>query len=184
MSNVSLEANLTKDPTLAYTSDNTPVCNISVAENRRFQKPDGSWDSQVSYYDCVVWRQQGVHVYESLHKGDMVVLTGRVEIKHLSENSFGSLAPARAYMAIKHLGDFGVALLMLPVALPVMAACARMWPTIAFVNRVAAIANEEDHHPDLSVHYDNCAVTYSTHSAGGVTLNDLICAARTDAVAA
>jgi lipopolysaccharide/colanic/teichoic acid biosynthesis glycosyltransferase len=51
-------------------------------------------------------------------------LTGRVEIKHLSENSFGSLAPARAYMAIKHLGDFGVALLMLPVALPVMAACA------------------------------------------------------------
>jgi lipopolysaccharide/colanic/teichoic acid biosynthesis glycosyltransferase len=51
-------------------------------------------------------------------------LTGRVEIQHLSENSFGSLAPARAYMAIKHLVDFALALAMLPLALPVMAACA------------------------------------------------------------
>ena len=51
-------------------------------------------------------------------------LTGRVEIKHLSENSFGSLAPARAYMAIKHLFDFVLALAMLPLALPVMAVTA------------------------------------------------------------
>ncbi|HEX6217864.1 MAG TPA: sugar transferase [Sphingomicrobium sp.] len=51
-------------------------------------------------------------------------LTGRVQIQHLSENSFGSLAPARAYMAIKHLGDFLFAILLLPLALPVMAVCA------------------------------------------------------------
>jgi lipopolysaccharide/colanic/teichoic acid biosynthesis glycosyltransferase len=51
-------------------------------------------------------------------------LTGRVEIQHLSENSFGSLVPVRAYMAIKHLTDFLLALVLLPVLLPVMAACA------------------------------------------------------------
>ena len=51
-------------------------------------------------------------------------LTGRVEIQHLSENSFGSLVPARAYMAVKHLGDFLLALALLPFVLPVMAACA------------------------------------------------------------
>ena len=56
--------------------------------------------------------------------------------------------------------------------------------TIAFVNQMAAIANEEDHHPDLSVHYDHCVVTYSTHSAGGVTLNDCICAAKVERLAA
>jgi 4a-hydroxytetrahydrobiopterin dehydratase len=50
--------------------------------------------------------------------------------------------------------------------------------TIAFVNAVASIAHEEDHHPVLSVHYDRCEVTYSTHSAGGVTQSDCICAAR------
>ena len=51
-------------------------------------------------------------------------LTGRVQIQHLSENSFGSLAPARAYMAIKHLGDFLFAVELLPLAVPVMAVCA------------------------------------------------------------
>jgi 4a-hydroxytetrahydrobiopterin dehydratase len=30
------------------------------------------------------------------------------------------------------------------------------------------------------VHYDHCVVTFSTHSAGGVTLNDVICAAKTE----
>jgi lipopolysaccharide/colanic/teichoic acid biosynthesis glycosyltransferase len=51
-------------------------------------------------------------------------LTGRVEIQHLSENSFGSLAPARAYMAVKHFADFLLAVALLPLALPLMAGCA------------------------------------------------------------
>ena len=56
--------------------------------------------------------------------------------------------------------------------------------TMAFVNAVASIAHREDHHPDLAVHYDRCVVAWSTHSAGGVTLNDCICAAKTDAAIA
>ena len=56
--------------------------------------------------------------------------------------------------------------------------------TIAFVNAVAAVAHAEDHHPDMAVHYDRCAVAWSTHSAGGVTLNDCICAAKVEALAA
>lgn len=55
--------------------------------------------------------------------------------------------------------------------------------TIAFVNAVAAIAQREDHHPDLSVHYDRCVVSFSTHSAGGVTLNDVVCAATVEGAA-
>lgn len=61
-----------------------------------------------------------VYQVQQLHES----LTGRVEIQHLSENSFGSLAPARAYMSVKHAIDFLIAALLLPVALPVMAACA------------------------------------------------------------
>ena len=52
--------------------------------------------------------------------------------------------------------------------------------TMAFVNALAWIAHGEDHHPDLSVHYAKCVVTFSTHDAGGVTLNDVICAAKTE----
>ena len=51
-------------------------------------------------------------------------LTGRVEIEHLSENSFGSLVPARGYFYLKSLVDFLVALALLPLALPVMAVAA------------------------------------------------------------
>nr|NUR36789.1 hypothetical protein [Sphingomonas sp.] len=51
-------------------------------------------------------------------------LTGRVELEHLSENSFGSLLPARGYVLLQGLIDFTCALLLLPIALPVMALCA------------------------------------------------------------
>ena len=52
--------------------------------------------------------------------------------------------------------------------------------TIEFVNALAWIANHEDHHPDLRVSYNRCVVTWSTHDAGGITRNDVICAAKTD----
>jgi len=52
--------------------------------------------------------------------------------------------------------------------------------TIAFVNAVAWIANQEDHHPDLNVSYSHCGVTFTTHSANGLTENDFICAAKID----
>ena len=55
--------------------------------------------------------------------------------------------------------------------------------TMSFVNALAHIANATDHHPDLEVGYDYCRITYSTHSIGGLSDNDFICAARIDALA-
>ena len=57
------------------------------------------------------------------------------------------------------------------------------YQTIAFVNALAWVAHAEDHHPDLTVSYNRCMVTYSTHSVGGLSENDFICAARIDALA-
>jgi 4a-hydroxytetrahydrobiopterin dehydratase len=54
--------------------------------------------------------------------------------------------------------------------------------TIAFVNALAWISHTEDHHPELVVSYDRCVVRFTTHSAGGVTLNDFICATKADAL--
>jgi lipopolysaccharide/colanic/teichoic acid biosynthesis glycosyltransferase len=51
-------------------------------------------------------------------------LSGRVELEHLSENSFGSLLPARGYFYLKSVGDFLFAVAMLPFALPLMAVIA------------------------------------------------------------
>ncbi len=54
--------------------------------------------------------------------------------------------------------------------------------TMAFVNAVAWIAHAEDHHPDLLVGYGAATVTYQTHSVGGLSLNDFICAAKVNAL--
>lgn len=54
--------------------------------------------------------------------------------------------------------------------------------TIEFVNALAWIANSEGHHPDLEVSYNRCLVKFSTHSIGGLSRNDFICAAKTDAL--
>ena len=55
--------------------------------------------------------------------------------------------------------------------------------TIAFVNAVAALADRADHHPDLAVGLGRCTVAWTTHDAGGITQNDLACAARMEALA-
>ncbi len=58
------------------------------------------------------------------------------------------------------------------------------YQTMAFVNAVAFIAHAQDHHPELSVHYDRCVVQLHTHDVGGVSGTDLDCAARFDALIA
>jgi 4a-hydroxytetrahydrobiopterin dehydratase len=55
---------------------------------------------------------------------------------------------------------------------------------VAFVNRVADLAEELDHHPDLDIRYDRVRVGLSTHSAGGVTAMDTTLAAKMDGTAA
>lgn len=52
--------------------------------------------------------------------------------------------------------------------------------TMAFVNALAFFAHREDHHPDLSVHYDRVEVRFSTHDVGGLSTNDFICAAKVE----
>ena len=56
------------------------------------------------------------------------------------------------------------------------------YQTMAFVNALAWISHREDHHPDLTVGYNKCRVEYSTHAIDGLSENDFICAAKTDAL--
>ena len=52
------------------------------------------------------------------------------------------------------------------------------YETMAFVNATAWVSHREDHHPDLEVGYNKCAVTYSTHSVGGLSAKDFECAGK------
>ena len=53
---------------------------------------------------------------------------------------------------------------------------------ISFVNAVAWVSNQEDHHPELTISYNKCKVEYTTHAINGLTENDFICAAKVDAL--
>jgi len=49
---------------------------------------------------------------------------------------------------------------------------------MVFVNKMADIAEQEGHHPDFLVHYNEVTVTLWTHAVGGLTENDFILAAK------
>lgn len=51
---------------------------------------------------------------------------------------------------------------------------------MAFVNRVAALAEEMDHHPDFLIEYDRVTLTLSSHDSGGLTERDFRLARKID----
>jgi 4a-hydroxytetrahydrobiopterin dehydratase len=55
---------------------------------------------------------------------------------------------------------------------------------MAFVDKMAALAEEEGHHPDFCVHYSRVDVTLWTHAVGGLSENDFILAAKLDGIVA
>lgn len=57
---------------------------------------------------------------------------------------------------------------------------ANYYQTIAFVNAVAFVAHTRDHHPDLSVSFNQCVVQFNTHDVGGVSATDVECADAVD----
>jgi len=51
---------------------------------------------------------------------------------------------------------------------------------IAFVGRVARIADARDHHPDIDIRYRKVTLTLTTHDAGGLTFRDPLVASEAD----
>jgi len=54
---------------------------------------------------------------------------------------------------------------------------------LGFVNRVGELAEAENHHPDIAIHYNRVTLRWWTHTAGGVTDRDRELAARSAGVA-
>ena len=50
---------------------------------------------------------------------------------------------------------------------------------LGFVNRVGELAEAENHHPDIAVHYNRVTLRWWTHTAGGITDRDVELASRT-----
>lgn len=54
--------------------------------------------------------------------------------------------------------------------------------TMSFINAMAWVVNQENHHPDFSAGYNYCEVGFTTHAIDGLSENDFICAAKVSAL--
>ncbi len=55
---------------------------------------------------------------------------------------------------------------------------------LAFVNDVGAIAERENHHPDIELGWGKATIKFSTHDVGGLSMNDFISAAKVESIGA
>lgn len=53
---------------------------------------------------------------------------------------------------------------------------------MSFVNKVAEIAEELGHHPDITINYNRVTLSVITHDAGGLTTTDFTLAAKANAL--
>jgi single-strand DNA-binding protein len=80
MSTLTIAGNLTRDPELRNVNGGRTVVSFSIAENRRWaDKATGTTQEAVTYLDVTAWGAMADHVTTSLHTGDGVLVTGRLE---------------------------------------------------------------------------------------------------------
>lgn len=70
---------LTRDPELRYTQAGTPVASFTLAVERDIKNDAGERDTD--FIDCVAWRQTGEFVAKYFAKGNMAVVTGRLQMR-------------------------------------------------------------------------------------------------------
>lgn len=95
-----------------------------------------------------------------------------------------TLAPDRADELLRELSGWKLADVRGKHALTKTMKFKGFVPGVELVNRIAAIAEEEGHHPDLHLTYGELTVDLTTHAAGGLTENDFILAAKIDRITA
>lgn len=85
LNHITLQGRLTKDPELRYTRSNTPVASFTVAVERDFGEKDGV--RPVDFIDCVAWKSRGEFVSKYFHKGDMICVSGRLELRDWTDQN-------------------------------------------------------------------------------------------------
>jgi single-strand DNA-binding protein len=76
---VTLIGNLTRDPELRYTPNDTAVAEFGLALNRSYQDSNGEWQEETDFVDITVWSKQAENASEYLDKGSKVFIEGRLD---------------------------------------------------------------------------------------------------------
>lgn len=77
LNTITIMGRLTRDPELRYTQSQTPVASFTVACERDFAGQEQ--EKVTDFIDCVAWRQGGEFVNKYFHKGNMIIVDGRLQ---------------------------------------------------------------------------------------------------------
>ena len=76
---VTVSGNLTRDPEVRNLPSGQAVCSLRIAHNERFKDASGEWADRAAYFDVTVWSGLGEWMGRNLHKGQKVVVSGRLK---------------------------------------------------------------------------------------------------------
>lgn len=80
LNHIVIMGRLTRDPELRYTQNNIPVATFRVAVDRDFSK-----DKEADFIDVVAWRSTGEFVNKYFLKGNMAVVSGRLQMREWTD---------------------------------------------------------------------------------------------------
>jgi single-strand DNA-binding protein len=80
LNKVLLMGNLTRDPELRVTPKGTPICQFSLAINRKFKMESGESREEVIFVDIEAWGKQGEAIAKYLTKGRPLFVEGRLKL--------------------------------------------------------------------------------------------------------
>lgn len=75
-----LTGRLTRDPELKYTQSGNAVCSFALAVDRQFRNQNG--DRDADFINCVIWRKSAENFANFTHKGSMVGVDGRIQVRN------------------------------------------------------------------------------------------------------
>lgn len=81
LNHIVLQGRLTADPEIRVTPNGTSVVSFSLAVNRDYNK------EETDFINCVAWRNSAEFIQKYFHKGDMMIVSGRLQIRSYTDKA-------------------------------------------------------------------------------------------------
>jgi len=104
LNHIVIMGRLTRDPEVRYTQSQLPVASFTVAVDRDFSGKAGG-EKQTDFINCVAWRQTAEFVNKYFHKGSMIVVSGRLQIRQYQDKEGNNRTAAEVVADNVYFGE-------------------------------------------------------------------------------
>lgn len=103
LNHIVIMGRMTRDPELRRTGSGIAVASFTIAVERDVNGQDGK--RETDFFDCVAWRQTGEFVSQYFKKGQMAIVSGRLEIRSWTDKQGNKRKSAEIVAANIYFGD-------------------------------------------------------------------------------